>query len=77
MPAFEPVNADLQGQSDVFRASTNYKRTVQEFCDSIGLSGSSVGCAFVEASAKALETFETRRLDKEKYVVLFMDGKCL
>lgn len=55
----------------------NYKGAVQTFCDSIGLSASTVGRAFVETSAKALEKFETRRLDKEKYAVLFIDGKCL
>lgn len=55
----------------------NYKGAVQTFCDSIGLSASTVGRAFVETTAKALERFESRPLDKEKYVVLFIDGKCL
>ncbi len=55
----------------------NYKGAIQTFCDSIGRSASTVGRAFVGTSANALERVETRRLDKEKYAVLFIDGKCL
>ena len=41
----------------------------------IGLSGSSVSRAFVQASAAQLRAFQERELSAEDYVALFLDGK--
>ena len=55
----------------------DYKSVAQAHANSIGLSRSTVGRTFIEHSMVAYKEFETRRLDKEKFAVLFIDGKCL
>ena len=55
----------------------DYKAVAQAHAHSIGLSRSTVGRTFIAHSTAAYKEFETRRLDKEKFAVLFIDGKCL
>ena len=55
----------------------DYKAVAQAHADSIGLSRSTVGRTFIAHSTVAYKEFESRRLDKEKFCVLFIDGKCL
>ncbi len=53
----------------------NYERAAAVVPGAIGLSGSSVSRAFVQASAAQLRAFQERELSDEDYVALFLDGK--
>lgn len=53
----------------------NYERAAETVPGAIGLSGSSVSRAFVQASAAQLRAFQERELSAEDYVALFLDGK--
>jgi transposase-like protein len=53
----------------------NYERAAATVPGAIGLSGSSVSRAFVQASAAQLRAFQERALSDEDYVALFLDGK--
>ena len=55
----------------------NYRQAAQVFTDSLGLSASSVGNAFVTQTAALLKEFETRRFDQHTFAVLLLDGKYL
>ena len=52
-----------------------YKEVVDKFTEGFGFSQSSVSERFKEESAKQLEYFENRRLDKYNFISLFIDGK--
>ena len=53
----------------------NYEAAARAIPGAIGLSSSSVSRSFIEASAAKLKEFQERRLSKERYVALFLDGK--
>jgi len=53
----------------------DYERAAAVVPGAIGLSGSSVSRAFVQASAAQLRAFQERDLSDEDYVALFLDGK--
>jgi len=55
----------------------DYRRPIQLFMDSFGLSAASVSRTFVETSAAALEEFMTRDLSQDRFVALMIDGKYL
>ena len=55
----------------------NYRQAAQVFTDSLGLSASSIGNAFITQTAALLEAFETRRFDQHTFAVLLLDGKYL
>jgi transposase-like protein len=53
----------------------NYERAAQAVPGAMGLSGSSVSRAFVQASTAQLKAFQERDLSREDYVAVFLDGK--
>ena len=55
----------------------NYRQAAQVFTDSLGLSASSIGNAFITQTAALLKAFETRRFDQHTFAVLLLDGKYL
>ena len=55
----------------------NYRYTLQVFADSCGLSAGTIRKTFIEEGQKVLEAFESRSLEDEDIVVLWLDGKCL
>ena len=58
-------------------STRDYGEVASAFVDSFGLSQSSVSRRFVERSRRALETFEARRFDEERFLALWLDGKYL
>jgi len=58
-------------------STRDYGSVAASILDGFGLSQSSVSRAFQERSAKALEVFEQRRFDEEKFLALWIDGKYL
>lgn len=55
----------------------DYGRVASAFLDGFGLSQSSVSRAFQQRSRRALEAFETRSLEEDDFVALWIDGKYL
>jgi len=53
----------------------DYERVASQFVDGFGLSQSSVSRRFQERAQKALEEFETRSLEEENFLALWIDGK--
>lgn len=58
-------------------STRDYGEVASAFVDSFGLSQSSVSRRFVERSERALEQFEARRFDQERFLALWLDGKYL
>jgi transposase-like protein len=55
----------------------DYERVSKESMDSFGLSQSSVSRMYIEATAKALEEFESRDISQQDIIALIIDGKSL
>jgi transposase-like protein len=53
----------------------DYGRVSSQFIDGFGLSQSSVSRRFQERAQKALEEFESRSLEEENFLALWIDGK--
>jgi len=53
----------------------DYRQVAGQFVDGFGLSQSSVSRRFQERAQQALEEFETRSLEKDNYLALWIDGK--
>ena len=53
----------------------DYGRVVSQFVDGFGLSQSSMSRRFQERAQKALEEFESRSLEEENFLALWIDGK--
>jgi len=58
-------------------STRDYAGVSGSILEGFGLSQSSVSRNFQERSAKALEEFESRRLDTQKFIALWLDGKYL
>ncbi len=54
-----------------------YGQVAQHLSESFGLSGSTTGRVFINETAKALETFMSRRFDETEFVAILIDGKTL
>ena len=54
-----------------------YGQVAQHLAESFGLSGSTTGRVFIDETAKALETFMSRRFDETEFVAILIDGKTL
>ena len=55
----------------------DYGAVINHLEDSFGLSSSTISRSFIERSKEALEEFESRKLTKEEFIAIFMDGKFL
>ena len=53
----------------------DYQQVASQFIDGFGLSQSSVSRQFQERAQKALEEFESRSLEEENFLALWIDGK--
>jgi len=53
----------------------DYQEVAGQFVDGFGLSQSSVSRQFQERAQKALEEFESRSLEEENFLALWIDGK--
>jgi hypothetical protein len=53
----------------------DYGRVASQFVDGFGLSQSSVSRRFQKRAQKALEEFESRSLEEENFLALWLDGK--
>jgi len=53
----------------------DYQRVASQFVDGFGLSQSSVSRRFQERSEKALQEFESRSLEEDDFLALWIDGK--
>ena len=53
----------------------DYGRVASQFIDGFGLSQSSVSRRFQERAQQALEEFESRSLEEEDFLALWIDGK--
>jgi transposase-like protein len=53
----------------------DYGRVASQFIDGFGLSQSSVSRRFQERAQEALEEFESRSLEKDNFLALWIDGK--
>ena len=58
-------------------STRDYAGVSGSILEGFGLSQSSVSRNFQERSAKALEEFESRRFDDQKFIALWLDGKYL
>ena len=58
-------------------AQRDYERVARTAADSFSLSQSTVSRHFTEEAARALEELETRGLEEEQYLAIWMDGKQL
>lgn len=56
-------------------AQGDYERVASQFVGGFGLSQSSVSRRFQERAQKALEEFESRSLEEENFLALWIDGK--
>jgi transposase-like protein len=56
-------------------AQGDYQRVASRFIDGFGLSQSSVSRRFQKRAEKALQEFESRSLEKENFLALWIDGK--
>ena len=61
----------------VWTVAAQLQAAAQVFTDSLGLSASSIGNAFITQTAALLKAFETRRFDQHTFAVLLLDGKYL
>ena len=56
-------------------AQGDYQRVASQFVDGFGLSQSSVSRRFTERAEKALREFESRSLEEDNFLALWIDGK--
>lgn len=56
-------------------AQGDYQRVASQFVDGFGLSQSSVSRRFTERAEKALQEFESRSLEEDNFLALWIDGK--
>lgn len=56
-------------------SQNDYERVASQFVDGYGLSQSSVSRRFQERAEKALKQFESRSLEEENFLALWIDGK--
>jgi transposase-like protein len=56
-------------------AQGDYQRVASQFVDGFGLSQSSVSRRFTERAEKALREFESRSLENDNFLALWIDGK--
>jgi transposase-like protein len=56
-------------------AQGDYQRVASQFVDGFGLSQSSVSRRFTERAEKALREFESRPLEEDNFLALWIDGK--
>lgn len=63
----------------IFRGlgTRQYREVAEVLMDSFGLSKSRLSDLFVKHSSEIMESFLERRLDDERYVAMFVDGKCI
>ena len=71
------INERLQRSILLGLSTRDYAGVSGSILEGFGLSQSSVSRNFQERSAKALEEFESRRFDDQKFVALWLDGKYL
>lgn len=71
-----PEMSDKMQEAILLGLSQNdYERVASKFVDGFGLSQSAVSERFIERSAKALEEFETRSLEKVDLAAMIIDAK--
>lgn len=81
LATYEGLRTPRAADTGVFRkllhglSCRNYARCAEAVPEAFGLSASSVSRRFIQASARSLRTLCERRLDKEEYVALLLDGK--
>lgn len=56
-------------------SQNDFERVASNFAGGFGLSQSAVSERFIERSAKALEEFESRSLEENNFLALWIDGK--
>ncbi|MDF0676592.1 MAG: transposase [Nitrospira sp.] len=81
MPTYQALGEPRAADAGLFRkvlhglSCRQYEACAEAVPEAFGLSASSVSRRFIRASAGALQELSERRLARENFVVLFLDGK--
>jgi len=81
LPTYQALGKPRAADAGLFRkvlhglSCRRYEACAEAVPEAFGLSASSVSRRFIRASAGALQELSERRLERENFVVLFLDGK--